>query len=122
LVYLSGPVLHLILALLFRWGYLSIPSSGTNAAPWLFDMADGVLHYGFIVSMLLFILNLLPFYPMDGWYVLRHATGTGLDDREPVLRRIGIALLIGFMIVPFGQVTLTRLYMWVSGLIIHSYG
>ncbi len=55
IIYLSGPFINLLLAIFFAFFY---------KPRYLYD-------YGFAVNIMLFILNMLPVYPLDGGTILR---------------------------------------------------
>src|SRR5690606_11474280 len=76
----AGPVSNLLVALLFalpiRFGLLPFDPSGTVAGGLLPSV--GRLFFDMIwLNVLLFIFNLLPIYPLDGWTAMLSALPPG---------------------------------------------
>lgn len=71
----AGAVANLIIAALFaipfRLGMFQYEISGSGGE--LFPTFDSLLSDMVIYNVLLFVLNLLPLYPLDGWTVLQAA-------------------------------------------------
>lgn len=65
ILYLSGPLVNLLLAMFFAFVYKPM---------YLYD-------YGFAVNILLFALNMLPVYPLDGGTVLKKIFSSFFGDK-----------------------------------------
>lgn len=120
LVYALGPVLHALLGLLFWWLYFALLRSTDSASAGI-SLLTGVLHYCYIVNIMLAVLQLLPFYPMDGWKAITSLTPLSWRDELHRAGRWGMAVVIFFMITPFGQRTLETLFWWLSGSVMNAY-
>ena len=69
ILYLSGPLINLFLAMFFAFIY---------KPRYLYD-------YGFAVNILLFTLNMLPVYPLDGGSVLKKILSSFLGDKLAII-------------------------------------
>ena len=75
---LAGPVSNLLLATIcafpFRFGLLPLPSFGGSSALDLLIPSFPNLMFSMIwLNVALFVFNILPFYPLDGWTVVLSA-------------------------------------------------
>ena len=94
IIYLSGPFVNLLLAIFFAFFY---------KPRYLYD-------YGFVVNIMLFMLNTLPVYPLDGGAVLKKIFINFLGEKSgnaimKILSGIVAALVFGcgiFMVLKTG--------------------
>jgi Zn-dependent protease len=77
---LAGPVSNLLLAavfaLPFRFGLVGISQSGSMLGG-LLPTADRLLYDMLWLNILLFVFNVLPLFPLDGWTVMLSALPAG---------------------------------------------
>lgn len=68
----AGPVSNLILAVLFAIPFRLFPSLllGVGGSGELIPTAEYILYDMVRLNLVLFVFNLLPLYPLDGWTVL----------------------------------------------------
>lgn len=118
LVYLSGPIAHLLAAVLFLVLLvilkhtnsavaasiqmaaalaLRVPGLPTTGLPTLFPIVL-LLYFGILVNLLLFAFNLIPLPALDGGKVLRHFLPY---NAQQTFDRISLYLMIGFFFVGF---------------------
>ncbi|GIP32337.1 site-2 protease family protein [Paenibacillus sp. J2TS4] len=113
---LSGPLLHLVLSLLFGWLFLELPLDGPLGAGggWAGALLKGILHYCYIVNVLLFLLNLLPLYPLDGWKLLRHLASGRMAAFLDKYEKWSLLVLMALLMLPFGRHWLEMLFQQVN--------
>ena len=101
IVSIAGPIINLLIA-----GILFIYLYFIRTAPWGFNLDQStlninlpsVLYFLFFVNLLLFGLNLIPAFPMDGGRILRAI----LNFYFPSLRATYIASVIGRLLAILG--------------------
>ncbi len=107
LISLAGPLMNAVLALLAILGLLAISSSGS--AFWLTGIGMFIANLSFwiaIVNIALFIFNLIPVPPLDGWKILRYALPPRWLSRASQFERVGPFFLVLILILPLGGTTL----------------
>ncbi|SDN88942.1 Zn-dependent protease (includes SpoIVFB) [Paenibacillus sp. yr247] len=111
LVYLAGPFTNMLLALFFWWLYFFLPALvGETAESMTVEQWRVYLQYCVIVNLMIFIIHMLPLYPLDGWYILKGlvpARKQGWFGRNQLYALI---LVIVLMITPTGQWALEHIY------------
>lgn len=117
---LSGPLLHLVLALLFGWLFLELPVAAGGGS-WAGALFKGILHYCYIVNVMLFLLNLLPIYPLNGWKLLRHLAGERAAAYLDKYEKWGLLVLIALLALPAGQRLLEMLFQLVNQWLMKGY-
>ena len=103
LVSASGPAMNLLLFLLFALGQAIASQMGADGQVQLFLQIGGVL------NAVLFLLNITPVPPLDGWAVLRYFV--------PSLQRLNQELLNGALVVVFFLVFFSASYFFRLGAI-----
>jgi len=89
----AGPISNLIQAGIFALIYRLLSSSAglgflSNLGPdflnsFIFQFIILLLNYGVLFNVLLFVFNLLPFFPLDGWrMMLAILPGRGLESKS----------------------------------------
>lgn len=122
LTYLLGPLFYFAMGLFFWWLYFTVPFADTVHVPWFLVLLKWVLNFCFIVNILLCILNLLPFYPMDMWKGLMCLLPQEHREKWKKFQALGIPVLLILMVAPFGQHALEQIFYEFSGWIMQSYG
>lgn len=123
-IYACGPLANLALGIVLWWVAFHLPVSPSNSLlpAWSLELIHGVLQWSFIGNMMFVILHLLPFYPMDLWKIVR---GWLPASWEPALQKnekLGIAVLVGLVVTPFGQWIFQNGFEWLSGVVMNMYG
>ncbi|WNQ09334.1 hypothetical protein MJA45_17050 [Paenibacillus aurantius] len=121
LVYGMGPILYFLLGLLFWWLYFAVPFEESGPATWAVLLLKETLHYCFIVSILLCILNLLPLYPMDAAKAILVTAGKPAEERKGAFAWGSFFLLTVMLVTPLGQHYLEAIFRLFSQWIMHSY-
>jgi Zn-dependent protease len=109
LVYLSGPLANLLLVFLCWWLYFSIPGYFSGMQSYNLEIWKTFMQYGVIVNLMLFIIHLLPIYPLDGWYIVKGLFGKDKQDWFMKNERVGLVIIILLMVTPVGQ----KLFGWI---------
>ncbi|NQX64944.1 site-2 protease family protein [Paenibacillus alba] len=111
LVFLAGPVINLLLALLFWWLYFFLPSIvGGTAESITVEQWRVYLQYGVIVNIMLCFIHILPLYPLDGWYILKGWVPSQRKVWFDRNQRYALILVVFLMITPMGQWLLGHVY------------
>ncbi len=100
IVSLAGVFMNLVLVLvfsalfiLFSWMQFHYTYSWLSS-----DVLWNILIYGISLNVTLFLFNLLPIYPLDGYHIFELLFARRLPMKVFLfLRRYGVYLLIGFM-------------------------
>jgi Zn-dependent protease len=142
MIYSSGPLLHLVLGLLFWWQSFQIPFSAPDDwsmrleggysllqkwPDWVVELLRGIIYWNYIVHIMLFIVNLIPFYPTDGWKIIaslvpkRESNNGRWQNAAGKLQLISMLLLIGILATPIGRLLLGTLFQWWSSFIMHMF-
>jgi Zn-dependent protease len=111
LIYISGPLLNLLLVFISWWLYFSIPSffdGGESTAS--MEMWRVFLQYCVIVNLMVFIIHLLPLYPLDGWHIVEGLVPPTKEGWFKRNERYGLIVLLVLMVTPIGQWLLAHLY------------
>jgi Zn-dependent proteases len=121
IVSLAGVTMNLLLAVVFSALFvLFFWLSQTHPANWLeSDVLWTVLQYGIALNIALFLFNLLPFYPLDGYHIFELLFARRLPFKVlNFLRRYGQFILIALLLTcrllqfhPIGIVT-DRIILW----------
>lgn len=119
-----GPLANLALGIVLWWVSFHLPVSAPDGflPAWLLELIRGVLQWSYIANMMMVIIHVVPVYPMDVWKVIR---GWMPSIWEPALskyEKLGIAVLIGLVVTPFGQLMFQNGFEWLSGVVMNLYG
>jgi Zn-dependent protease len=121
---LVGPLGNLALGLFFWWLYFRLPVSAndydTSAVQWVI-LVKGLLQYGYIVNLMMFIIHLLPLYPMDGWRIWRQLAPSRWAAAMDKYERLGLILLLALLVTPFGQYVLEIVFSAVTRAVMFAY-
>lgn len=122
-VYACGPACNLAFGVLLWWGIfaLALPIWGEWLPVWALELLRGVVQWTYILNMMLVILHLLPVYPMDVWKTIRLHMPARWEPAVRLYERAGPAVLIAFVITPFGQDGLNRCFETATGIIMKLY-
>lgn len=110
IVYLSGPLTNLLLVFLFWWLYFSIPSFFSNSESVMLETWRNFIQYGVIVNLMMFLIHILPLYPLDGWHVVKELVSEPKRDWMKRNERYGLILVLALMITPVGHWLLENVY------------
>ncbi|WP_127588231.1 site-2 protease family protein [Paenibacillus koleovorans] len=115
-IYASGPAVNLIVAVLL-WGIeLHLPGAISGG------LFHSVLQWFIIVNMMLVLLHLLPFYPMDLWKIIRRGLPQAWEPKLNRQERLGTAVLIALIVTPFGQVLFMKGFNVLGNVVMQLYG
>ena len=112
LVSLAGPLSNLLLVLIgfILWYSLiysgvldGIPENITNTIYQFFNLF-------ILLNIILFIFNLLPFPPLDGYRVIEDLSPTHIRAKLTQFENYGILLFLIIIITPLDQYTITPLF------------
>lgn len=106
-VYAAGPVFYFVAAMLSGWLFLVLPDGG---GVWLSALGKGILHYISIAGTLLFILNLIPIYPMDARHLVRGSVSGEAALKTSSRERWGLLAWVALFTLPFGRSLLEMVY------------
>ncbi len=110
----AGPFSNLIIAAIFavpiRLGLLALsPSSLGDSIPGFVPSIDRVVFTMVFLNVLLFVFNLLPLYPLDGWTVLLSALPTRPAIWWERNRQTSMYVLFGLIALAFIAPSLARI-------------
>ncbi|MCC2683374.1 MAG: Peptidase family [Paenibacillaceae bacterium] len=124
LIGLVGPLSNLALGLFFWWLYFHLPVSAndydSSVMQWVI-LVKGLLQYGYIVNLMMFIIQLLPLFPMDGWRIWRQLAPSRWTFALDKYERLVLIPLLALIITPFGQYILEMLFSAVTRAVMFAY-
>jgi Zn-dependent protease len=121
LVYVAGPIVNLLLAFLFWWLYFYIPSFYGGAESVTVETWKTYLQYGVIVNVMLFIIHLIPLYPLDGWQIVRGLVPERAQSWMQRNQIYGLILAVTLMVTPIGQWALDHIYPLAAQLVMNLF-
>lgn len=111
LVYLAGPLTNLLLVLFFWWLNFFLPSlAGGGTESITAEQWRVYLQYCVIVNLMIFLIHMLPLYPLDGWHILKGLVPPAKQVWFGRNERYALILVIALMITPVGQWALGHIY------------
>ncbi len=96
---LAGPISNFLLALVFLVIFILVSLAQKSDIGVLIFL--NILAYGFIINLILGMFNLLPFYPLDGFWILFNFLPSKLQEKleEIVLSKYSFIVSIGMIII-----------------------
>lgn len=110
LVSLAGVIANLILAFIFSGIYFFISPLIATSTNLLLIFINYFLYFMIVLNLALFVFNLLPIFPLDGFNFLKAITKEG-NVIVRFLQRYGTIILIVFLITPIFE----YIYLFVTG-------
>jgi len=101
----AGPASNLILAFIFSillgalvaiWG---MPAGGAHGKPTALGFLFNLFQTGVLINVILAVFNLLPIPPLDGSWILSRFLPVEMRIRYENLRRYGMMMIFGFMML-----------------------
>jgi Zn-dependent protease len=106
LVSVAGPLSNLILASLgFIIGY-GLSSSGVIASDNFYDFLDIFIQ----LNIVLFVFNLLPFPPLDGYRIIEDLSPTDVRAKMTQYEQYGSLIFLVLVITPLNQFTIQPIF------------
>ncbi|WP_213522956.1 hypothetical protein [Paenibacillus sp. J31TS4] len=122
LIYGSGALAYLVLAVLLGWASYGMAGWGSHASmTWIETLAKGLVDYGFQMTVYLVFLNLLPLYPLDMALWLRARRPDAGESLLPSVDKWSQLVLVLLLALPLGERMLQPLFLWVSRLLLSVY-
>ncbi|MFB5762738.1 site-2 protease family protein [Paenibacillus medicaginis] len=110
----AGPISNLLLAFLSTIIYFAIVHwgmSGLDSNPRVFDAVRIFFNYMISLNLLLFLFNLIPLPPLDGYRILEDIAPTPLRRKLQQFEQWSIFIFLLILVLPPVQaVTITPLY------------
>lgn len=103
-VSIAGPLSNLVLAFLGSFVYVLLQKFGGE---WILRFEPGIDHFFqmFInLNVVLFLFNLLPLPPLDGYRIIEDVVSPGIRAKMTQFEQYGIIIFLIFVITPLGQV------------------
>jgi Zn-dependent protease len=121
LVYAAGPLVNLLFVFFFWWLYFFIPSFYGGAESAILEIWKTYLEYGVIVNLMLFLIHLLPLYPLDGWHIVHGWVPVRAQEWMQRNQIYAFILTITLLVTPIGQWALDHLYPLAAQLVMNLF-
>ncbi|GLJ01391.1 site-2 protease family protein [Bacillus sp. YKCMOAS1] len=102
-VSIAGPLSNLVLAFLGFLVYVLLQKFGGE---WIMRFEPGVDYFFQIfinLNVILFLFNLLPLPPLDGYRIIEDVVSPGIRAKMTQFEQYGIIIFLIFVITPLGQ-------------------
>ncbi|OLP66842.1 hypothetical protein BACPU_02010 [Bacillus pumilus] len=102
-VSIAGPLSNLVLAFLGTFVYVLLQKFGGE---WIMGFEPGVDYFFRIfinLNVILFLFNLLPLPPLDGYRIIEDVVSPGIRAKMTQFEQYGIIIFLIFVITPLGQ-------------------
>ncbi|MGG1515195.1 M50 family metallopeptidase [Paenibacillus oryzisoli] len=122
LVYAAGPLMNLLLGIIFWWLNFTLPETfGARMETLDVEMWRIYLQYAVIVNVMLGLIHFLPLYPLDGWAIWKGFLTPGKQRKLARYERHALMLVLFLMITPVGQWLLSHGYPYIAQFIMYLY-
>ncbi|MGG1698471.1 site-2 protease family protein [Bacillus zhangzhouensis] len=102
-VSIAGPLSNFVLAFLGFFVYVLLQKFGGE---WIMRFEPGVDNFFLIfinLNVILFLFNLLPIPPLDGYRIIEDVVSPGIRAKMTQFEQYGIIIFLIFVITPLGQ-------------------
>jgi Zn-dependent protease len=112
LVSVAGPLSNLILAIIgfVLWYFLSSTGLIYGLTPFVSDMLYNFLDIFIKINVILFIFNLLPFPPLDGYRIVEDLAPSKLRPTLTKYESFGIVLFLIIVLTPLDEYTINPIF------------